>query len=74
MKTANLYEAKTHLSALVAEALAGEEVVLARNGVPVVRLTPVKKWSFADALGMDAGRIFIAEDFDATPADFEEYT
>ena len=74
MTTKNLYDAKTHLSALVAEALAGEEVVLARNGVPLVRLTPVGKPSFADALGMDAGRIFIADDFNATPSDFKEYS
>jgi len=38
--------------------------------VPLVRLTPVEKASFADALGMDAGRIFIADDVDATPTDF----
>lgn len=37
----NLYEAKTQLSRLVAEAEAGEDVVIARSGRPVVRLVPV---------------------------------
>ncbi|HYD43717.1 MAG TPA: type II toxin-antitoxin system prevent-host-death family antitoxin [Phenylobacterium sp.] len=38
----NIAEAKAKLSELVARAEAGEEVVLARNGEPVVTLTPKK--------------------------------
>ncbi len=38
MKQVNLYEAKTRLSALVEEAGAGEEIVIAKNGKPVARL------------------------------------
>ncbi|MEM7791883.1 MAG: type II toxin-antitoxin system Phd/YefM family antitoxin [Verrucomicrobiota bacterium] len=39
MKMVNLYEAKTHLSKLVAEIEAGEErITLCRNGVPVADL------------------------------------
>lgn len=38
MKQLNLYEAKTHLSALVDEAAAGEEIVIAKNGKPCARL------------------------------------
>lgn len=36
-----MHEAKTHLSKLIERALAGEEVVIARHGAPVVRLQPV---------------------------------
>jgi prevent-host-death family protein len=36
-----LYEAKTHLSALVDRAAAGEEIVIAKNGVPQTRLVPL---------------------------------
>lgn len=43
MRTVNVYEAKTQLSKLLAEVEAGGEVVIARNGVPVARLSPVKK-------------------------------
>lgn len=38
MKQLNLYEAKTRLSALVDEAAAGEEIVIAKNGKPCARL------------------------------------
>ncbi|GAB3099825.1 type II toxin-antitoxin system Phd/YefM family antitoxin [Isoptericola nanjingensis] len=38
MKTVNVHEAKTHLSRLLAEVEAGEEVVIARAGHPIARL------------------------------------
>ena len=38
----NIGEAKTHLSDLVARAERGEDVVLARAGMPIVRLAPVE--------------------------------
>jgi len=36
-----LYEAKTHLSGLVDRAAAGEEIVIAKNGIPQARLVPL---------------------------------
>ena len=39
--TVNMHEAKTQLSSLIERALAGEEVIIARAGHPVVKLTPV---------------------------------
>lgn len=39
--TANIHEAKTTLSKLIERALAGEEVVIAKAGKPLVHLTPV---------------------------------
>jgi prevent-host-death family protein len=41
MKTVNVHEAKTHLSALLSEVERGEDVVIARNGTPVARLVRV---------------------------------
>jgi prevent-host-death family protein len=41
MTIMNVAEAKAHLSRLLDAAAAGEEVVIARNGVPLVRLVPV---------------------------------
>jgi prevent-host-death family protein len=64
MKTVNLHAAKTHLSRLVDDAAAGEEVVIAKAGKPMVRLVPVgpqKRTGFGDL----KGRIRIAADFDA---------
>jgi prevent-host-death family protein len=37
----SVHDAKTNLSRLIAEALAGGDVVIARGNVPVVRLVPV---------------------------------
>ena len=37
----NMLEAKNHLSRLVKDALAGEDIVIASNGEPMVRLVPV---------------------------------
>jgi antitoxin (DNA-binding transcriptional repressor) of toxin-antitoxin stability system len=39
----NMHEAKTHFSRLVERALAGEEVVIARDGVPLVTLEPIRR-------------------------------
>ncbi|MGQ0624965.1 MAG: type II toxin-antitoxin system Phd/YefM family antitoxin [Sporichthyaceae bacterium] len=39
--TYNVAEAKAHLSRLLDAAMAGEEVVLARAGHPLVRLVPI---------------------------------
>ena len=39
----NMLEAKSQLSKLVKAALEGEQVVIARNGDPAVRLVPVAK-------------------------------
>lgn len=43
MMTVTTHEAKTHLSKLLAEVEAGEEVTIARGKRPVARLVPVKR-------------------------------
>jgi prevent-host-death family protein len=60
----NMHQAKTSLSRLVEKALAGEEVVIARNGEPLVRLVPVVKKREPRVPGRSQGRIWIAPDFD----------
>jgi prevent-host-death family protein len=41
MKQVTIHAAKTHLSRLIEEVCAGEEVVIARGRSPVVKLVPV---------------------------------
>ena len=41
MTTVDIHAAKTHLSRLVDRAAAGEEVIIAKAGRPVVRLVPI---------------------------------
>ncbi len=74
MKQVNICEAKGQLSRLITDALSGEEVVVALNGEPLVRLVPVKQRKPSDAFGMDRGKVWISPGFDKTPADFEDYT
>ncbi len=73
MKQVNVYEAKTHLSRLLTEALAGEEIIIARDGVPLVRLTPISEPSRPQLLGDMRGQIKIHDDFDAPLEEFAEY-
>ena len=40
MKIVNVHAAKTNLSELIVQVLAGEEVVIARSGTPVAKLVP----------------------------------
>ena len=65
MKTINIHAAKTHLSGLVEEAAAGEEIIIAKAGKPVARLVALEKPSFRRALGALKGRIRASDDFDA---------
>jgi prevent-host-death family protein len=60
----NVHEAKTHLSRLLERVAEGEEVVIAKAGVPVARLVPVRAPTGRE-LGFERGRVFIADDFDA---------
>jgi prevent-host-death family protein len=63
-KVLNLYEAKSQLSALVEEAAAGAEIIIAKAGVPRARLVAVKP-VVRRKPGGSKGRIKIAADFDA---------
>jgi len=64
MIRANMHEAKSNLSKLVERALAGERVEIARDGEPVVVLTPIAVAAQAERpLGLFAGQVWIAEDF-----------
>lgn len=68
----SLHEAKAKLSALIDRAAAGEEVVIARDGVPRAKLVPIR---FAGKPREPAGAIrvhHIAPDFDAPDAAIED--
>lgn len=72
MKTVNIQEAKTHLSRLVQEAADGEDVVIAKAGKPMVRLTPVSTLDGPRPLGALAGRVVESEDCWAPDPAIEE--
>lgn len=60
----NVHEAKTHLSRLLRRVLSGEEIVIARSGVPVARLVPIEPRE-RRVFGLDRGRFTVPDDFDA---------
>lgn len=45
METVGLFEAKTHLSELIARAERGEEVVITRHNKPVAKIVPISEVS-----------------------------
>jgi prevent-host-death family protein len=62
----NIHQAKTHFSRLLQRVAAGEEVVIARAGVPVARLVAVEpKKGKVRPLGFARGEVWVADDFDA---------
>lgn len=65
MTQVNVHEAKTHLSRLIAKVIEGEDVVIARDGTPVVRLTPVRAPRGKRIVGRGKGDFVIEDNFDA---------
>ena len=63
MKKVNIYEAKTRLSQLVEEAASGRDVVIARAGRPVARLTRFAGAKGKRKLGVLDGRFRVPDDF-----------
>lgn len=61
----NIHEAKTQLSRLLRRVAEGEEITIARAGVPVAKLVAAPPTNRIRPLGAMEGQIYIAEDFDA---------
>lgn len=64
MTLINIYDAKAQLSALVEQAAAGAEIVIAKAGKPRAKLVPIRQQSRRRP-GRGKGKIRIAADFDA---------
>lgn len=64
-RTYNIHEAKTNLSKLLELTADGEEVIIARAGVPVARLVPILASTADRPLGSEQGAVLISDDFDA---------
>lgn len=71
---ANIHTAKTNLSKLIERAEAGEEVVIARNGKPAVRLQPVATAGSGQSraiFGALKGEVVFAVDYDSADPQIE---
>ena len=60
----NIYDAKARLSALVEQAAAGADIIIAKAGRPRARLVAVRDTA-RRIPGKGKGRVWIAKDFDA---------
>ncbi|HYK47419.1 MAG TPA: type II toxin-antitoxin system Phd/YefM family antitoxin [Parafilimonas sp.] len=71
-QTVSVDEAQNKLPDLVAQALAGNEVIITKHGTPVARLVPVVARSNKKRVaGLNRGTISTSEDFDEPlPDDF----
>lgn len=65
MEIVNVYDAKTRLSKLIDEAAGGNDVIIARNGRPVARLTRIVAEKQPIRFGVLKGKVHISDDFDA---------
>lgn len=74
MTQVTIHQAKTNLSKLIAKALEGEEVVIAKRDRPLVRLDIIPPAKPQRKIGWGKGLVtYIAPDFDAPLEDFAEY-
>lgn len=64
MEIVNIHKAKTNLSHLINQVLLGEEVVIARRGVPLIKLTLYEKKSTPRKGGQLKGILIIEDNFD----------
>lgn len=64
MKISNIHEAKSQLSKLIESALAGEEIIIAKAGKPLVKLIPYQENKQPRTPGGWEGQVIMEEDFD----------
>ena len=71
MRTYNMHEAKTHLSRLIREAVAGDPFIIARSGKPLVKVVSVEapEQEAVRRTGFMRGQITVPDDFDTMGAD-----
>ena len=70
----NIHEAKSQLSRLIQRTLEGEEIIIARNNKPVVRLQIIEQPRTKRQLGALRGIVLsTAPDFNAPLEDMADY-
>lgn len=61
----NIHDAKTNFSKYIVQALQGEEVIVAKNGEPLVKIVPLKQAEETRISGLSHGMVVLQDDFDA---------
>jgi len=73
MEQFNVAEAKARFSQLIQKALAGEDVVIAKDNKPLVRLVPIRRLTRRRQPGSAKGRVWMSRNFGAPLEDLAEY-
>lgn len=74
MTQLNIAEAKAHFSEIIRKALLGEEIIIARDNQPLVKLVPLTQVDGKRVPGSGKGQLIkMAADFDSSVDDFEDY-
>jgi len=63
MNTVNIHEAKTHLSAILKRVESGEEILIAKSGHPIARISPLAPAPGKRQPGSAKGRLIVSETF-----------
>lgn len=71
----NIAEAKANFSSLVKKAMLGEEIIIAKDNKPLLKLEPIVLEAPKQRVPGTAKHllIYMADDFDAIPEGFEDY-
>jgi len=69
MSITNIHDAKTHLSQLIKRVTEGEEIIIAKAGIPMVKMVRYEGSKKPRRPGALRGKIKIADDFDLLPED-----
>jgi antitoxin (DNA-binding transcriptional repressor) of toxin-antitoxin stability system len=63
-ETVDVHEAQTDFARLLSMVLKGIEIILARDGMPLARLTPIESSDKPRVAGLHQGAIWTSDDFD----------
>lgn len=63
MHTVNIHEAKTHLSAILKRVESGEDIVIAKAGKPIARISPISVSSGGRQPGSAKGKVVMSKGF-----------
>ena len=64
MTQVNIHDAKTHLSRLLERVSGGEEIIIAKAGVPIARVVPYVPEVTKRRRGSARGEVWVGDDFD----------
>ncbi len=73
MQNVDIYQAQQSFPALIDKTIKGDEVIITKNGKPVVKLVAIPKAQKKRKFGTAKGLIKIPDDFNESLDDFQEY-